>query len=207
MKEIIYLAGGGNETQSAHFDKRFLMDLQTRSISKLVYIPQAQETDHYPRAEKWFKDIYSGKGFEIETWTELKDKEVDPRKVSLYIGGGNTVHLLNKIRESKFDKRLREFLDGGGVIYGGSAGAIVLGADIRTAPEARGVQLDSYQGLNLLHGYSIACHFKKTDEEMERYNKLKKKIGTPIIALSELGGVIIKEGEIKIFDNNEVKIF
>ncbi len=207
MKELVYLAGGGNEYQSARFDNKFFSDLQTRSISKLIFIPLAQETDHYQQAEEWFKGVYSGKGLEIETWTELNDKKVDPKKTSLYLGGGNTMQLLARIKESGFDKRLGEFLKDGGILYGGSAGAIVMGADIRTAPEARRIQLDSYQGLDLLNGYSVACHFTKTMEESETYSKLREEIGSPIIALTELGGVIIQEGQVKIFDDNEVKIF
>lgn len=207
MKEAIYLAGGGDEYQSAGFDNHFFTNLKTRSISKLIFIPLAQEVSRYSEAEKWFTNAYGGKGLEIETWTQLNDREVDPKRTSLYLGGGNAVQLLVRIRKSGFDQRLGDFLEDGGIIYGGSAGAIVLGADIRTAPEARDVKLDSYSGLDLLNGYSVACHFKKTAEEIEIYSKLKKEIGTSIIALSELGGVIIQEGEVKIFNDKEVKIF
>lgn len=207
MKEAIYLAGGGDEHQSANFDALFLKGLQSREISKLIYIPVALRVERVESAEKWFRNIFAGKGLEIETWTDLGGLSMDPSELSLYIGGGDTVQLLSKIRGSGFDKRLIEFVRSGGVVYGGSAGAIVLGADIRTAPEARNILPSSSHGLDLLNGLSVACHFKGTDEEIKTYRRLRKEIDTPIIAISELGGVIVEQSEMKVFDKKEVAFF
>ena len=207
MKETVYLAGGGNEHQSANFDALFLKDLQSRAISTLVYIPLALKTEQLADAERWFNNIFARENLKIETWTDLKEKSISPSEMALYVGGGNTVQLLTKIRESGFDRQLVDFFHAGGVIYGGSAGAIVLGTDIRTAPEARSVQLPSYRGLDLLNGYSVACHFAGTDEERNTYKRLRTELNTPIIAISELGGVIMEQDKIKIIDEKEVVIF
>jgi dipeptidase E len=51
---------------------------------------------------------------------------------AVYIGGGNTYALLGELIASGFDRHLHMYANRGGIVYGGSAGAVVLGKDIRT---------------------------------------------------------------------------
>lgn len=71
----------------------------------------------------------------IEMWTNLQDH--DPREIfdytGIFIGGGNTYHLLKQLQMSGFMETICEFATGGGVLYGGSAGAIIMGRDIDTS--------------------------------------------------------------------------
>lgn len=43
----------------------------------------------------------------------------------VYICGGNTEYLLNRINEDGFNKKIAEFIDDGGVLIGVSAGSII----------------------------------------------------------------------------------
>ncbi|MCX5386867.1 Type 1 glutamine amidotransferase-like domain-containing protein [Streptomyces sp. NBC_00083] len=72
----------------------------------------------------------------------------------IFVGGGNTFHLLQEARRSGFDTMLREFIDDGTPYIGSSAGSVILGPTIepikmmddpKEAPE-----LDSYDGLGLI---------------------------------------------------------
>lgn len=117
---------------------------------------------------------------------------------------GDTVRLLKALRESGFDDVLTSYIKDGGIVYGGSAGAIILGKDIRTAPETEKYHLDNYSGLDVLGGYSVVCHFKQ--EDTQHYQNISKWITSPIIALSEQSGVKIFGTDLEIVGSNSVSI-
>ena len=128
MKGTLFLSGGGSEKDSYLLDREFAKLLK----GKLLYIPIAIDTKTHPFPEcfKWIKSVFGQFGFSnIEMWTSVKDKTPDNLKEfdAVYIGGGNTFKLLKEFRDSGFDKLLVEFYRSGGHIYGGSAGAIILG--------------------------------------------------------------------------------
>jgi dipeptidase E len=92
--------------------------------------------------------------------------EKEPRSLAryggLYIGGGDTYRLRESLRENGFDRVLTDAVLGGLPVFGGSAGAIILGADISTwVPD--GVERPSVQaarGLDLLGGYSVWAEYE-----------------------------------------------
>lgn len=208
MKERIYLAGGGNERDSAKLDGRFVQELRDRGISRLIYLPIALRPERYESAAKWFKGIFENRVPQIDVLTDLSSKDIerDISESGIYIGGGNAVRLLTQIRESGFDRRLVDFIKNGGVVYGGSAGAIILGKDIRTAPETKNVVLESYNGLGVLNGYSVTCHYDRTENSKMNYLVVSQQINSPIIAITEKGGVIVQNNQIDIIGDQEVSI-
>lgn len=206
MKEVLFLSGGGNEIDSKQLDDKFVETIKERGGMGIVYIPLAMPSHRFAGALEWFTPIFENKVSKIEMWTEFKDKtKEDISKLGgLYIGGGDTVRLLQAVQESGFDSVLAEYIKDGGIVYGGSAGAIILGKDIRTAPEANKYQLESYSGLNVLGEYSIACHF--TQEEIPHYQNVSRQIASPIIALSKQSGVRISGNNLEIVGDNPVPI-
>ena len=145
-------------------------------------------------------------------WINLENKSIDEIKKfdAVYIGGGNTFKLMKEFKDSTFDKLLIDFYHFGGHIYGGSAGAIILGENIITASkdDINEVGLKDLRGLNLCNEYSILCHYTPKDDEF--INNLIKNHKIKIIALQENSGIIVKNreispvgyGEIYIFENN-----
>jgi len=97
---------------------------------KVAFIPTAGD----PYEDKWFVDIHkkqlSDMGFKL-TEVDLKDKNKDDLMAILqetdivYVAGGNTFYLLEKVRESGFDQVLPLLLDKGIIYAGGSAGAVL----------------------------------------------------------------------------------
>lgn len=111
----------------------------------------------------------------------------------VYIGGGNTVRLLAEIRGPAF----ASYLQGAAAavpIYGGSAGAIILGEDIRTTPEADSCEDNDARGLALLSGWSVTCHYSGSRDELLAQSM---RVGTPLVGLTESTGVIVEHGRLR----------
>ena len=110
--------------------------------------------------------------FDIEMWSSLENRTFAEMAAfdSIYIGGGNTFTLLDILHNTNFIKILRQFIDTGRVVYGGSAGAIIFGKDIRTAglgkdADKNTTDLQTFDGLDLVEGFSIQCHYEKNQEK------------------------------------------
>lgn len=116
----------------------------------------------------------------------------------VYIGGGNTFKLLKIFKETRFDVSLKKFLENGGTVYGGSAGAIILGKDIMTCAhlDENQVGLKDFSGLNLINEYSIWCHYESGNDEL-----IDKYIGSrqiPVIAIPEKSGILLNGESIEV---------
>jgi len=178
----IFLSGGGSAKESVLFDKHFV-EVIDRS-RPLIYIPNAKESKQYQKCIKWFLHAMTSLGItDIEMWDNLSPR-LDVNLISgIYIGGGNTVKLLNELRQSGFCNYILNAAKERVPIYGGSAGAIILGEDIRTAPEARHMTGTESSGLKIVKNYSIVCHYKPADEKINQI--LSKSICKHIIAIPE----------------------
>jgi dipeptidase E len=75
-------------------------------------------------------------------------------------------------------------------VYGGSAGAILLGRDIDTARhvDPNTPALTDTSGLDLALGYAIWCHYREDDAPRVRDHV--RETGNEVIALSERSGLI-----------------
>jgi len=204
MEQVIFLAGGGDEKDSAELDKIFVDTLQERRIEKLVYVPIALTSRSYNECLKWFSSIFAGKVSKIEMWEDLTDKKIAGREdqMAIYFGGGDTRRLLKLVCDSLFDNEIKKFAVNGGILYGGSAGAIFLGRSIKTAPEVKSAR--SVKGLGLISSLSIACHFepKKTEDVMA----LAGRIGMNILAIEENAGAIFQGGQISPVGLGEIHL-
>ncbi len=91
-----------------------------------------------------------------------------PDYAAVFIGGGNTFKLLKEIKECGFDRKLVDYLHNGGIVYGGSAGAIIFGKTINTALHAdkNKVGLTDLSGLNFLENKDIWCHYSEKDDAL-----------------------------------------
>lgn len=197
-KGIIFLSGGGDEKVSYELDKEFVSLLDINS--KVLYIPHANKKQYpdFSSSLEWLtntlNNVDSSKDLNIviaSTYEELENISLKDFQ-SVYIGGGNTYHLLDVLNKTNFSNKLKSFYNNGGIIYGGSAGAIILGKTIETVFEERNSLEESSKGLNLINGYSIVCH--ANDEIIDRLSNSELK---PIIALYEESGLIFSNNEIR----------
>ncbi len=210
MKNImgeIFISGGGDSKDSFFLDKKFINALIKR---KILYIPIALERDKigFEACYDWIINTlsqHSSNFIDITMLLDLYDKNLEIKDYGgIYIGGGNTYKLLQYIYDSHFDKIIRNFLNNGGIIYGGSAGAIIFGKNIATIQEENNGNYKYNNGLSLLGDYSILCHY--TGKEDENIIKFIKQYNSPVIALSENSGLIIDNTVTEVVGNG-VAIF
>lgn len=188
--EKIFLGGGGGASDSIYLDKKFASLLDRDE--PLIYIPIAMRSKPYEECYAWFQSVFPPLGIKkIEMLTNLigmDNKRLDS-SAGIYIGGGDTVKLLKQIRQSNFDRYLMNYIKKGKPVYGGSAGAIILGLDVRTAPEAQDLNENEAKGMNAIFGYSVYAHYNLSKDNIM---KISKKYRCPIIAIPERSGAYIK---------------
>lgn len=194
-KNRIYLSGGGNEKQSFLLDKFFFDTLPKNG--RFLYIPIALRGHKlFPTAHLWMKGVV-----ELHERADIQFETVDdPAKYNfealkdfggVYIGGGNTWSLIQELKDSGFVDGLVQYIEAGGQVYGGSAGAIMMGNKINTHDDENEVGAQDVSGLNLLHNFSVACHFK--EKESDRFKAWAIDNNLPIICLPEETGLVIEE--------------
>ena len=172
----IFLAGGGGYEDSVELDKHFFDCIPENG--KILYCPAAMNSDRYQSAQEWFTDLvrrYSETA-SIELLTENNANSVNLNDYdAVFIGGGNTYKLLDFIIKSGLDSKLKDYLKSGGIIYGGSAGAIIMGKSIDTAHEmddSRGYKYTA--GLDLLDGACVACHWPRSADYVRNFTAQNK---------------------------------
>ena len=194
MNKKIYLSGGGNEVQAFALD-----DIYFRYIPKngsFLYIPIAlRENKLYSAAHSWMNKViklHHRADIQFETLDNPSKYQLATLKefTGIYIGGGNTWNLIRELKESGFTNRLIQYLRAGGQVYGGSAGAIIMGKRIDTQDDENTINSNYVSGINLLDDYSVACHFK--DQQGDRFKKWSENHSLPIICLPEETGLIIE---------------
>ncbi|TWM23968.1 Peptidase E [Bacillus paralicheniformis] len=203
-----FLSGGGGAHQTERLDRHFAGSLYPHK--PLLYIPIAMDADRYDDGFDWISRLFHPLGIKnIVMWTDVKDKtEYDLDAFSaVYIGGGNTFRLLKQFIESHFIEVLKRYAESGGVIYGGSAGAIILGKNIMTCSymDRNACGLRDFNGLKLLGDYAVWCHYKvEHDPLIKRY---RHAFDTPVIALPEETGIAASTSDIRVIGTKPARIF
>ena len=206
----IIAAGGGGADDSRLLDEMFASWLGQNS--RLLYLPVAMDgiDRSYHQCLDWLETVFEPYGItNITMCTELD--QCLKRDIGLYhgiyIGGGNTYRLLSLMRSAGFDQAILRFAMAGGAVYGGSAGAIILGREIGTSAhlDLNQVGLKDHQGLNLLKGYAIWCHYQPSDDELIR--NYMERFGFPVLALSESSGIFRQGDQLYACGFKEVRIF
>ncbi len=207
---VLYLSGGGDKEQTREIDRVFAGELD--GGKPLLYLPIAMDPTQisYGDCYQWVHSVFAPFGItDITMWGDLRGKSLKDLKEfsGVYIGGGNTFNLIHSILQRGFHTLLTSFKEEGGLIYGGSAGAIVMGSDISTCEhmDENAVLLKGRRGLSYLDDYSIWCHYDGEQEPLiHRFINTYRK---PVIALSEETGLRVENGRIKVLGTQPAFVF
>ena len=211
----LVLAGGGNEDQSIVVDEFFLKLFD--NSKQMLYIPIAIDLEgkHPPEAcLRWIKNAFHRFDFSnIDMKVDLLEiSETDLRRYgAVYIGGGNTFKLLREFRKTGFYTKLQRYIqDDIGPVYGGSAGAILMGKSIMTA--RLGDMIDEYvegisefQSYNFVQGNDIDCHyFEKHDSKVFEYVRNNRR---GVISIPEESGLYVSDNRYRKIGRKEIYEF
>lgn len=207
----LILTGGGDSQYFEAIDAHFISLLG--SDPSLLFIPLAGDESEWNNGLERIKETFSTISFDrIEMCLDLSQLDWEYLKnfSAIYIDGGNTFDLMDKIHHTHTYELLHRFIHHGGVINGDSAGAIVLGSHLETAhfgetPDVNETDVISYQGLNFLGKWAIHCHYE--ENENDEILEFVKTYGFPVIALHENSAVFISDREIHVIGENKINLF
>ncbi len=180
---------------------------------KMLFIPSAGNLDD----DIWWidkdRDVLTKMGFELHE-ADLAQINKEDLKNSVqsadivYVAGGNTFYLLKVIRESGFDEVITQYVDGGGLYVGASAGAIVAGVDIQpitSLDEPEKVpELSSTKGLGLVNIVPVP-HYDMADRT-SKADDIKKDYGDQyeIVLMTDDQAIVVEGNEWKLVESKGV---
>lgn len=132
MQKLILTSTGFDNRK---IEEKFLELINTtKDKIKVLFIPTAAITEEQKAIVPLCKnDLLNAGVLEQHIVTYDLNRIIRPEEINnfnaVYVCGGNTQHLLNKMNEMRFHIPLKKFLDNGGVYVGVSAGSIVLASN------------------------------------------------------------------------------
>ena len=154
----LFLNGGGDGPQAALAYQRFSEIID--HAKPLLYIPLAMEPERYPGCLAWiteeFKELRLAGINMVSSMEELYRTDF-ANYCALFLGGGNTYRLLAGLKASGCFEKIADYIRHDGVVFGGSAGAILFGADIDSCAcdDNNGTDLTDTAGFDVLNGLSL----------------------------------------------------
>lgn len=205
----LFASGGGNASETALLDRAFVRSLAGNSI---LYIPVGLVRDFvgYEGCYEWLSSTlaaHASTPLNITMWVNLSKKAEESLESydAIYIGGAsNTYWLLEQLEKTDLKNRLTHYVLGGGTLYGGSAGAVLMGKSIGVVQAENKRSYPSDVGLGLVGNYSIYCHYGDAgapliEAYIERYKN-------PVIALGERSGIAISGGSATVVGYDAITI-
>ena len=211
-KGTIYLSGGGDADVTAGIDTQFLSNIRDKNI---LYIPIAKSADRngYKKSYRWLVNKLGRLCDDQLTVTMALDLSVYTsidKYSAVYIGGGNTYKLMAVMSKSGFSSILKRYIYNGGVVYGASAGAVMMGKDISTFIEDKYILENKKhnfiitKGMSLVGNYSILTHYNDGDSDKLRGDFRSN--DNPIIAIPAGVALIVKNKSATVLGNKPVYI-
>lgn len=211
MRAFLCGGGSGEKTKDAYEKLSDVIDKD----KALLYIPIAMEYDKMDDCYNWITEELKEYNIEniemIRTFKELENIDLS-NYGAVFLGGGNTFKLLFELKLTGFYDKLKEYIDNDGIVFGGSAGAIVMGKDIKPCEcdDENKVGIANTKGFDILNGFCIFCHYLNRDEEKNEANTNYLKVLSNeyrIIALPEDDTIFVSEDGIEVFGDKPYYIF
>lgn len=201
----LILNGGGTDKQVSN--ARALLNSLIDHDKKILYIPFAWPNSDYDSCLEFMvnelSDVDCASIDMVKFGEEIVYKNLSDY-ACIYIGGGNTYKLLSELKNSGAFDKIRDYLiNEDGIVYGGSAGAIIFGRDLDSCniDDKNEVGLIDNNGFNMINGYSLLCHYTNRDEEKTELSKnylLELSKLKPIYAIPEENTIFIDNDTITV---------
>ena len=211
----ILLGSGGIRTEERRNLFFNLMKENFEGCKKVIFIPYAsRDYDEYTNS---VKEMFSHLEFEIIGIHELDNPLVELEKMEgIYVGGGNTFSLVQKLHEKEIIEVIRRKVLNNGIPYAGvSAGANVACPTMQTTNDMPIDLVPSFETFGIVpfqinpHYHPGGIWWKENDELREHFGETRKRRieefhnfnDTPVIGLYEVSFLICNENEIELQGN------
>jgi len=211
----ILLGSGGIRTEERRNLFFHLMKENFEGCKKVIFIPYAsRDYDEYTNS---VKEMFSHLEFEIIGIHELDNPLVELEKMEgIYVGGGNTFSLVQKLHEKEILEIIRRKVLNNGIPYAGvSAGANVACPTMQTTNDMPIDLVPSFETFGIVpfqinpHYHPGGIWWKENDELREHFGETRKRRieefhnfnDTPVIGLYEGSFLICNENEIELQGN------
>ncbi len=170
----VFLNGGGADIQAIDAYKRLNQIID--HTKPCLYIPLAMNQEKYDSCYEWVTGELKSIGVPnidmVRSAEELSAKNLNDYSF-LFIGGGNTFKLLYDLKSCGTYEKISEYINNDGIVFGGSAGAIIFGKDLEACrlADSNDVNLKDINGFDVLNGISILCHFTNGTPEKDEKSK------------------------------------
>lgn len=192
MSGTIALVGGGEWREGCAFDAELL---RTAGTNEVVVLPTAAAYEHPDRVVEAAAKHFTTLGAEVRGLMVLRRPDAeDAANVEavrnarfVYLSGGSPMHLRSVLKASALWEALLDVWQGGGVVAGSSAGAMVL-----TDPmvDTRGGAFTV--GLGLIEQLAVIPHFDAWSEEKARRTLDLAPKGLPVVGIHEQTALLRK---------------
>lgn len=169
------------------------------------------EKDYHERAREALAPL--GLGVEHVHWNH------DPQAVlagvdAVFVGGGNTYALLERLHRAKLVEAIRARVLGGAPYVGTSAGANIAGPTILTTNDWNVVGLQRFDALGLVP-FNINPHYLDTDPAMAAHSETRDDRireyhvvnGNPVFGIEEGTMVRVEDAVATVLGGGRVKVF
>lgn len=183
MAGVLALVGGNEWQEKCSFDRGLL---EASGGTEVVVLPTAAAYEHPQRAvdnaSKWFESLGGTvRGLDV---LRRQDAELEANAAAvrsarfIYLSGGSPMHLRSVLKDSPLWDALAEAWDGGAVLAGASAGAMVL-CDPMVDPRGGAFTL----GLGLVEQVALIPHHEEWDEDQARRTIELAPAGLPVVGI------------------------
>ena len=211
----ILLGSGGIRTEERRNLFFHLMKENFEGCKKVIFIPYAsRDYDEYTNS---VKEMFSHLEFEIIGIHELDNPLLELEKMEgIYVGGGNTFSLVQKLHEKEILEIIRRKVLNNGIPYAGvSAGANVACPTMQTTNDMPIDLVPSFETFGIVpfqinpHYHPGGIWWKENDELREHFGETRKRRieefhnfnDTPVIGLYEGSFLICNENGIELQGN------
>lgn len=209
----VFLNGGGADIQAKDAYKKLNQIID--HSKPCLYIPLAMNQEKYDSCYEWVTGELKSIGVPnidmVRSAEELSAKNLNDYSF-LFIGGGNTFKLLYDLKSCGTYEKISEYINNNGIVFGGSAGAIIFGKDLEACKlaDVNDVNLQDINGFDILNGVSILCHFTngtpEKDEESKQY-LLELSQHRTSVALPEEVTLFVSDNCIEVIGNSPYYLF
>lgn len=171
-----------------------------KGVNSLSHLDRAREI--FKQNNCYFEDL------DLDGKNEDELKRILSNFNAVFVNGGSTFYLLKSIRESGFDKVIKELLPQGFIYIGASAGSYITCPTIEMALWKHADKYD-HCGLTDLTGMNLIPFLMSVHYVPEYHDLLKTKIAdtsyqTKILTDSQ--AILVQDDEVKLLGGEEIKL-